>query len=204
MRNINLWTILICVAGVWYINKYYPRTPANTNPIGVAVPQAQTQRTDQPSPAQAPQQAFTPPPVLYKCQPANGQTIYKDTPCGEAKPTAVIQQAPPREQTALDRKIASDMAQAERDAEAAARLKALNEDLARKWDQRMAQRDRDLANEQASLTVQANAANAACAAWRQEKETAVANLRRGGDAQWMNFWNQRFHAANNELYRNHC
>ncbi|ARU23295.1 hypothetical protein RSSE_c2902 [Ralstonia solanacearum] len=37
-----------------------------------------------------------------------------------------------------------------------------------------------------------------------EKEVAVANLRRGGGVDWMNYWNQKFHAANDALYRNRC
>lgn len=192
MRNINLWTIVICLVGGLYAYTHYPRHATETpaTPTVPAAPQARQA---------APKQAFAPPPVLYKCENARGQTIYRDTPCTESASATVIAQQPAPAQA-----TAPQETQADRDAAAAARLKALNEDLARKWDQRMAQRDRDLANEQAVLTAQANAANAACIGLRQEKEGILANLRRGGTAQWMNYWNDRFHTVSDALYHNRC
>lgn len=202
MRNINLWTILICLTGGWYVAKFYPRDHVDTNPMSVANRHIQAPAPAQPTTApptqQEPQQqAFTPPPVLYKCQTANGKTAYKDTPCPEATTATAIQQPVKTQPTALESQIERDMA-------AATARKRADEELARQWDQRIAQRDRDLANEQASLTAQTNAAGAACAALRQEKEAVLANLRHGGNAQWMNFWNQRFHVVSDALYRNHC
>lgn len=192
MRNINLWTIVICAVGGLYAYTYYPR---DTKPP-ISPAQAPTKPVLREPP---PTQAFNAPPVLYKCENARGQTIYKDTPCTDATRATVIAQETQPTQPPAPRET-----QADRDAAAAARLKALNEDLARKWDQRMAQRDRDLANEQAVLTAQANAANAACIGLRQEKEGILANLRRGGTAQWMNYWNDRFHTVSDALYRNRC
>lgn len=124
---------------------------------------------------------------INRCQ-INGKTVYTDQPCG----TSLRRQIDPAEPA--PQQLPRRMSDAEHN----------NMEMAEQWDRRMAQRDRDLASEQASISAKQNAAGAACAALKQEKETAVANLRRGGGVDWMNYWNQKFHAANDALYRNRC
>ncbi|CAM2286101.1 hypothetical protein EPIRMAN_GEN20615_13055 [Ralstonia mannitolilytica] len=124
---------------------------------------------------------------INRCQ-IGGKVVYTDQACGSSLQRQIERADPAPQQ--LPRR----MSDAEHN----------NLALAQQWDNRMAQRDRDLASEQAPMTAKANANAATCAAWKQEKESAVANLRRGGDVQWMNYWNQRFHAANDALYRNRC
>ncbi|WP_233176922.1 hypothetical protein [Ralstonia sp. ASV6] len=166
MRNINLWTIVICLAGGLYVYKYYPRDGAK---VEIALPSI----TPQPTPVTPPPEPPKPAPVV------TAQPQYQPAPAPAPQPAQQVGSIDP-----------------------------WTAELARQADARIARQRREWAaqDQQAAQvqTAQATAAGATCAAWRNEKEAAVANLRRGGDAQWMNFWNQRFHAANDALYRNHC
>lgn len=81
-------------------------------------------------------------------------------------------------------------------------------ELARQADARIARQRREWAaqDQQAAQvqTAQIAAADATCAALRQEREGILANQRRGGTAQWMNYLNDRFHIVSDALYRNRC
>jgi hypothetical protein len=81
-------------------------------------------------------------------------------------------------------------------------------ELARQADARIARQRREWAaqDQQAAQmqTAQVAAADATCAALRQEREGILANQRRGGTAQWMNYLNDRFHIVSDALYRNRC
>lgn len=169
MRNINLWTIVICLAGGLYVYKYYPKNGAK---LEIALPAVNPTPRRSAPPPEAPE-APKPAPVV------TAQPEYQPAPA----PTP----EPPKQVGTIDPWTA---------------------ELARQADARIArQRGEWAAQDQQAAQVQvaqANAAASTCAAWRNEKEAAVANLRRGGDVQWMNFWNQRFHAATDALYRNHC
>lgn len=173
MRNINLWTIVICLAGGWYVAKYYPGNHEDTNPMGV--PMAQ----------QHPTAVVTTRPQAKAPEPPKPAPVVAAQPEYQPAPAPVPE--PPKQVGTIDPWTA---------------------ELARQADARIArQRGEWAAQDQQAAQVQvaqANAAASTCAAWRNEKEAAVANLRRGGDAQWMNFWNQRLHAATDALYRNHC
>ena len=98
-----------------------------------------------------------PPSGVNKCV-INGQTVYTEAPCGQAM-RALVGNTP-----------AQPIGNArQRDMEAAAAKRA-EEELARQWDQRMAQRDRDLAAEQIAVQQQVSAVNAECARLKADRD----------------------------------
>ncbi len=124
---------------------------------------------------------------INRCK-IGGKVVYTDQACG----TSLQRQIDPAEPA--PQQVPRRMSDAEHN----------NLEMAQEWDRRMAQRDRDLATEQASTSAKQNAAAANCATLRQEKEAVLSNLRHGGTAQWMNYWNERFHTVSDALYRNRC
>lgn len=138
---------------------------------GTAVPSSQTAST-QPARTAAPPQRqsmptvpqptarATPPADVNKCV-INGQTVYTEAPCGQAM-RALVGNAPAAEASGSVRQREME--------EAAAAAKRAEEQLARQWDQRMAQRDRDLAAEQVAVQQQVSAVNAECARLKVDRD----------------------------------
>lgn len=175
MRNINLLTLVVCIAAGLYVYKSKWNKPEQMTP----------------PPAQV---AIAPPPTLYKCDATGGGYVYLETPCHEARPAPTQQAAEPVQQQPEQARPSG--------------IDPYTAALAKQADERIARQRREWAiqEQQAAQAqaAQAAGAGATCAALRQEREGILANQRRGGDVQWMNFLNQRFHAVSDALYRNRC
>ncbi|QKL71641.1 DUF4124 domain-containing protein [Ralstonia solanacearum] len=90
---------------------------------------------------------------INRCR-IDGKTVYTDQPCG-ASLQRQVERVEPTPQQAPRR-----MSDAEHN----------NLGLAEQWDRRMTQRDRDLANEQATMQYQATAVNNECQALRARRD----------------------------------
>ncbi len=99
---------------------------------------------------------------VNKCA-VNGQTVYTEAPCEQAV-RALIGSAP----TAAP----SNARQREMD-EAAVAAKRAEEQLARQWDQRMAQRDRDLEAEQIAIQQYVSTTNAECSRLKAQRDSIL-------------------------------
>lgn len=131
-----------------------------------------------------------PPAGVNKCV-VNGQTVYTEAPCGQAMralagntPAQPIGNARQREME-----------------EAAAAAKRTEEQLARQWDQRMAQRDRDLAAEQIALQQQVSAVNAECARLKADRDGI---LRLSVTTQQMSPWRDNLNYIRKRMNELHC
>lgn len=100
-----------------------------------------------------------PPAGVNKCV-VNGQTVYTEAPCGQAMRALVDNASAEAPSNARQREME----------EAAAAAKRAEEQLARQWDQRIAQRDRDLAAEQIAVQQQVSAVNAECARLKADRD----------------------------------
>jgi hypothetical protein len=162
--SLMVWVAVLLVV---YIAAKQLRLTGN----GAAVPSQQAAST-QPAPTTTPLQrqpmppvqqpaarANTPPAGVNKCV-INGQTIYTEAPCGQAM-RALVGNAPTE---------APGNARQREMEEAAAAAKRAEEQLARQWDQRMAQRDRDLAAEAVAVQQQVGAVNAECARLKADRD----------------------------------
>ena len=131
----------------------------STQPAHIAVP-------PQRQPAPMVQQPTAPPAVpstgVNKCV-INGQTVYTEAPCGQPMRAPVGNT--PAEMTKNTRQREME--------EAATAAKRAEEQLARQWDQRMAQRDRDLAAEQSAVQQQVSAINAECARLKTDRDSIL-------------------------------
>jgi len=186
VRDINLFALAVCIGGGLYAYKHYPHERANPPVTQPAVAQ-ENQQDEQPQSAV--------PPVLYKCETASGETVYKKTPCPQAPRIAIINQTvrPPQPQPLIDTR------QREINAAAAASKRA-EEALARQWDARMAQRDRDQAYERLAAQQQTAASNGECTRLREQRS----NIQRMAipaqqDQYWQNEMN-RIRSRMNQLY----
>lgn len=129
---------------------------ASMQPAPLAAP---PQRQPAPVVQQLTARPAAPPAGVNKCV-INGQTVYTEAPCGQAMRTLVGNAPPEAPGTASQREIE----------EAAAAAKRAEEQLARQWDQRVAQRDRDLAAEQIAVQQQVGAVNAECARLKADRD----------------------------------
>ncbi len=185
MRDINLLALMVCIGGGLYVYKNYPRE----KPKPAIAQQAATQSPQQ----DAQSESFAPPPVLYKCETASGETVYKDKPCPQTARVAIIRSVQPQPQPLVD------VHQREINAATAANKRA-EEALARQWDARMAQRDRDIASERISVQQQTAANNSECSRLREQRS----NIQRMAiPAQQDQYWQNemsRIRARMNQLY----
>ncbi|WP_343548993.1 hypothetical protein [Ralstonia sp.] len=169
---------------------------------GAAVPSQQAAST-QPAPTTAPPQrqpmapvqqpaarANTPPADVNKCV-INGQTVYTEAPCGQAM-RALVGNAPTD---------APGNARQREMEEAAAAAKRAEEQLARQWDQRMAQRDRDLAAEAAAVQQEVNSINAQCSRLRMDRDSI---LRLSVTTQQMSPWRDNLNYIRKRMNELHC
>jgi hypothetical protein len=131
-----------------------------------------------------------PPSGVNKCV-INGQTVYTEAPCGQAM-RALVGNTP-----------AQPIGNArQRDMEAAAAAaKRAEEELARQWDQRMAQRDRDLAAEQIAVQQQVSAVNAECARLKVDRDGI---LRLSVTTQQQSPWRDNLNYLRKRMNELHC
>ena len=120
----------------------------STQPAPITVP---PQRQPAPMVQLPAAQAVAPPAGVNKCV-INGQTVYTEAPCAQAM-RSLVGSAPAEAPGSARQREMED---------AAAAAKRAEEQLARQWDQRMAQRDRDLVAEQIAVQQQVSALNAEC------------------------------------------
>ena len=165
------WTISLMVWVAVLLVVFIAAKQLRLTSNGAAVPGQPTAST-QPAPLAAPPQR-QPAPVVQQltARPAapmagvnkcviNGQTVYTEAPCGQAMRTLVGNAPTDAPGNARQREME----------EAAAAAKRAEEQLARQWDQRMAQRDRDLAAEQGAVQQQVSAVNAECARLKADRD----------------------------------
>lgn len=159
----------------------------STQPALAAAP---PQRQPNPSVPQLAAGPVAPPTGVNKCA-INGQTIYTEAPCGQAM-RALVGSAPPG---------AADNARQREMEEAAAAAKRAEEQLARQWDQRMAQRDRDLAAEQIAVQQQVSATNAECARLKANRDGI---LRLSVTTQQLSPWRDNLNYIRKRMSELHC
>ena len=85
--------------------------------------------------------------------------------------------------------------------EAAAAAKRTEEQLARQWDQRMAQRDRDQAAEQIAIQQQVSAVNVECARLKADRDGI---LRLSVTTQQMSPWRDNLNYIRKRMNELHC
>ena len=134
--------------------------------------------------------ATTPPAGVNKCV-INGQTVYTEAPCGQAM-RALVGNAPTE--------TPGNARQREME-EAAAAAKRAEEPLARQWDQRMAQRDRDLAAEAAAVQQEVNSINAQCSRLRMDRDSI---LRLSVTTQQMSPWRDNLNYIRKRMNELRC
>ncbi|WP_231887635.1 hypothetical protein [Ralstonia mannitolilytica] len=123
---------------------------------------APPQRQPTPTVQRPTARATTPPAGVNKCV-INGQTIYTEAPCGQAMRALVGNASTEALGNARQREME----------EAAAAAKRAEEQLARQWDQRMAQRDRDLADEAIAVQQEVNSLNARCSRLKADRDNIL-------------------------------
>lgn len=121
----------------------------------------------------------------------NGQTVYTEAPCGQAM-HALVGNVPP-DSPGNDRQREME--------EAAAAAKRAEEQLARQWDQRMAQRDRDMAAEQIAVQQQVSAVNAECARLKADRDGI---LRLSVTTQQLSPWRDNLNFIRKRMNELHC
>lgn len=140
--------------------------PAGTTPIAIppaSTPSSIAAHASQQQPAVQSQSKTTPQQrAIYKCD-VRGHTIYTEEPCQQTFNAIVGQMTP---QSAAPTNVTQPQVE-----DSAAAARRADEQLARQWDARMAQRDRDIATEQVVMQSQANAINAQCNQLRTQRES---------------------------------
>ncbi|CBJ41542.1 hypothetical protein [Ralstonia solanacearum] len=121
----------------------------------------------------------------------NGQTVYTEAPCAQAM-RALVGNAPAQ---------APGNARQREMEEAAVSVRRAEEQLARQWDQRMAQRDRDLAAEQIAVQQQVSAVNAECARLKADRDGI---LRLSVTTQQMSPWRDNLNYIRKRMNELHC
>ncbi|ATG21264.1 hypothetical protein CO705_01195 [Ralstonia pickettii] len=134
--------------------------------------------------------ATTPPAGVNKCV-INGQTIYTEAPCGQAMRALVGNASTEALGNARQREME----------EAAAAAKRAEEQLARQWDQRMAQRDRDLADEAIAVQQEVNSLNARCSRLKADRDNI---LRLSVTTQQMSPWRDNLNYIRKRMNELHC
>jgi len=169
---------------------------------GAAIPSQQAVST-QPAPLTAPPQrqavptvqqpavqTATPPAGVNKCV-INGQTVYTEAPCAQAM-RSLVGNAPAE---------ASGSARQREMEDAATAAKRAEEQLARQWDQRMAQRDRDLAAEQIAVQQQVGATKMECARLKADRDGI---LRLSVTTQQQSPWRDNLNYIRKRMNELHC
>ena len=196
------WTISLMVWVAVLLVIYIAAKQLRLTGNGVAVPGQQAVST-QPAPIAAPPQRqpvpvvqrptappTAPPAGVNKCV-INGQTVYTEAPCGQAM-RALAGNTPAQPPGNLRQREMED---------AAAAAKRAEEQLARQWDQRMAQRDRDLAAEQIAIQQQVSATNAECARLKADRDGI---LRLSVTTQQMSPWRDNLNYIRKRMNELHC
>ncbi|WP_316853971.1 hypothetical protein [Ralstonia holmesii] len=193
--SLMLWVAVLLVV---YIAAKQLRLTGN----GTAAPSQQAASTQpaptttlpprQPMPAaqQPTARATTPAAGVNKCV-INGQTVYTEAPCGQAMRALVGNASTEAPSNARQREME----------EAAAAAKRAEEQLARQWDQRMAQRDRDLAAEQIAVQQQVSATNAECARLKADRDGI---LRLSVTTQQMSPWRDNLNYVRKRMNELRC
>lgn len=196
------WTIslMVCVAVLLVV--YIAAKQLRLSDNGAAAPGQQAASTQPPPvPAPPPRQpvpvgqqptarSSVPPAGVNKCV-INGQTVYTEAPCGQAM-RALVSNAPTE---------APGNARQREMEEAAAAAKRAEEQLARQWDQRMAQRDRDLAAEAVTVQQQVSSVNAECARLKADRNGI---LRLSVTTQQMPPWRDNLNYVRKRMNELHC
>jgi len=159
----------------------------STQPAPIA---AQPQRPPVPMVQQPTAPPAAPPIGVNKCV-INGQTVYTEAPCGQAM-RALAGNTPAQQLGNAHQREMED---------AAAAAKRAEEQLARQWDQRMAQRDRDLAAEQIAVHQQVSAVNAECARLKADRDGI---LRLSVTTQQMPPWRDNLNYIRRRMNELHC
>ena len=196
------WTISLMVWVVVLLVVYIAAKQLRLTGNGAATPGQQAVST-QPDPIAAPLQRrpvpmvqqptappAAPPAGVNKCV-INGQTVYTEAPCGQAM-RALAGNTPAQPP--------SNARQREME-EAAAAAKRTEEQLARQWDQRMAQRDRDQAAEQIAIQQQVSAVNVECARLKADRDGI---LRLSVTTQQMSPWRDNLNYIRKRMNELHC
>ena len=196
------WTISLMVWVAVLLVVYIAAKQLRLTGNGATVPRQQAASTQSASiPAPPPRQPVpvaqqptarpaSPPAGVNKCV-INGQTVYTEAPCGQAM-RALVSNAPAE---------APDNAHQREMAEAAAAVKRAEEQLARQWDQRMAQRDRDLAAEQIAVQQQVDGTNAECARLKADRDSI---LRQSVTTQQQSPWRDNLNYIRKRMNELHC
>ncbi|WP_232314046.1 hypothetical protein [Ralstonia sp. A12] len=196
------WTISLMVWVAVLLVIYIAAKQLRLTGNGAAVPGQQAVST-QPAPITAPPQrqpvsvvqqptapTAAPPTGVNKCV-INGQTVYTEAPCGQAMRALAGNPAAQPLGNARQREME----------EAAAAAKRAEEQLARQWDQRMAQRDRDQAAEQIAIQQQVSAVNAECARLKTDRDGI---LRLSVTTQQMSPWRDNLNYIRKRMNELHC
>ncbi len=193
------WTLtLMCWAtfflavyiGVKYIMNL--KAPVSKAPIQTAPPTVANTTRQPAQPQTAPARSITPAPTVHKCE-VHGHTIYTEEPCQQAVSAIVSQASTPPTATAN-----ATQPQVEDSAAAARRA---DEQLARQWDARMEQRDRDIATEQVAVQKQASAITAQCNQLRAQRD----NIQRMAiPVQQYDYWRNQMNAIRMQMSQLHC
>ncbi|MGA4215222.1 hypothetical protein ACI2UO_25745 [Ralstonia nicotianae] len=159
----------------------------STQPTPTTVP---PQRQPAPTAQQPTAQTAVPLAGVNKCV-INGQTVYTEAPCAQAM-RALVGNAPAQ---------APANARQHEMEDAAAAAKRAEEQLARQWDQRMAQRDRDLAAEQIAVQQQVSATNAECARLKADRDSI---FRLSATTQQQSPWRDNLSYIRKRMNELHC
>ncbi|MEF9385063.1 hypothetical protein V4890_05425 [Ralstonia solanacearum species complex bacterium KE056] len=164
--SLMVWVAILLIV---YIAAKQLRLIGNAPATGqqtVAVQPAPSTPRSLPLPAPTLQQPLAQPaaPVagVNKCV-INGQTVYTEAPCAQAM-RALVGAAPTQAPSSAGQREMN---------EGAAAAKRAEEQLARQWDQRMAQRDRDLETEQIIAQQQVSATNAECRNLKVQRDSIL-------------------------------
>lgn len=160
---------------------------ASAQPVPIA---AQPQRQPVPVVQQPTAPPAVPPAGVNKCV-INGQTVYTEAPCGQAM-RALAGNTPAQPVGSARQREMED---------AAAAAKRAEEQLARQWDQRMAQRDRDQAAEQIAIQQQVSATNAECARLKADRDGI---LRLSVSTQQMSPWRDNLNYIRKRMNELRC
>lgn len=196
------WTISLMVWVAVLLVVFIAAKQLRLTGNGAAMPMQQAVST-RPAPITAPPQRqpvpvvqqpsalpTAPPTGVNKCV-INGQTVYTEAPCGQAMRALAGNTPAPVPGNARQREME----------DAAAAAKRAEEQLARQWDQRMAQRDRDLAAEQIAVQQQVSAVNAECARLKVDRDSI---LRLAVTTQQQSPWRENLNYLRKRMNELHC
>lgn len=195
------WTLSLMIWGAVFLIVYIAakqlRLTGNVSATGqhIAVQQpAPSAPRPLPQPAPAQQQpsvqSTAPAAGVNKCV-INGQTVYTEAPCTQAMQALVDTTPAQTRSSARQREID----------EAAAAAKRAEEQLARQWDQRMAQRDRDLEAEQVLAQQQVSTTNAECRSLKAQRDNI---LRLSVTTQQQPPWRDNLNYIRKRMNELHC